>query len=108
MPNIWWIGKVVVPLHSQLKRTGFRKCLSLMSGEQVFDVKCVAWRHLYIIGVRRTSEELEKKLLRKFGGFKKLSYLCIRNLKERVVGSVRYAIGVWLRWQLIETLAESM
>lgn len=33
--DIWWIGKVVVPLHSQLKRTGFRKCLSLMSGEQV-------------------------------------------------------------------------
>ena len=74
-----------------------------------FDVKSIAWRHLYnIIGVRRTSEELEKKLLRKFGGFKKLSYLCIRNLKERVVGSVRHTIGVWLRWQLIETLAESM
>ena len=50
----------------------------------------------------------QKKLLRKFGGFKKLSYLCIRNLKERVVGSVRRTIGVWLRWQLIETLAESM
>ena len=33
-----------------------------MSGEQVFDVKSIAWRHLYnIIGVRRTSEELEKK-----------------------------------------------
>lgn len=35
-PNIWWIRKVVVPLHSQLKRKGFpselgdptgRKCL---------------------------------------------------------------------------------
>ena len=35
-PNIWWIRKVVVPLHSQLKREGFpselgdptgRKCL---------------------------------------------------------------------------------
>ena len=35
-PNIWWIQKVVVPLHSQLKRKGFpselgdptgRKCL---------------------------------------------------------------------------------
>ena len=63
---------------------------------------------LYIIGARHRDEALEKKLLRKFGGFKKLSYLCIRNLKERVVGSARYTIGVWLRWQLIETLAESM
>ena len=60
-----------------------------------FDVKSIAWRHLYIIGVRRTSEELEKKLLRKFGGFKKLSYLCIRNLKERVseVSGARLGFG---------------
>ena len=36
-PNIWWIQKIVVPLHSQLKRKGFpselgdptgRKCLT--------------------------------------------------------------------------------
>ena len=94
--DIWWIGKVDVPLHSQLKRTGFRKCLSLLSGEQVLLVS-VTLAHLYIIGVRRTSEALEKKLLRKFGGFKKLSYLCIRNSKERVVGSVRYMVGAWWR-----------
>jgi len=25
-PNIWWIQKVVVPLHSQLRRKGGRKC----------------------------------------------------------------------------------
>ena len=50
---------------------------------------------IYIIGVRRTSEALEKKLLRRFGGFRKLSYLCTRNFKERVVGSVRYMIGAW-------------
>ena len=58
--DIWWIGKVDVPLHSQLKRTGFRKCLSLLSGEQVLLVS-VTLAHLYIIGVRRTSEALEKK-----------------------------------------------
>ena len=61
---------------------------------------------LYIIGARHRDEALEKKLLRKFGGFKKLSYLCTRNSKERVVGSVRYMIGDWWRRQLIETLAE--
>ena len=25
-PKIWWIQKVVVPLHSQLQRKGGRKC----------------------------------------------------------------------------------
>ncbi|EFR35021.1 hypothetical protein HMPREF9294_0774 [Porphyromonas asaccharolytica PR426713P-I] len=79
-----------------------------MSGEQVFLMLRASLGDTYIYNISRTSEELEKKLLRKFGGFKKLSYLCIRNPKERVVGSVRYTIGVWLRWQLIETLAESM
>ena len=48
----------------------------------------------------------KKKLLRKFGGFKKLLYLCIRNSKERVVGSVRCTVGGWWRRQLIEALAE--
>ena len=45
--NIWWIGKVVVPLHSQLKRTGFRKCLSLMSGEQVLLVSVTLGASIY-------------------------------------------------------------
>ena len=45
--DIWWIGKVVVPLHSQLKRTGFRKCLSLMSGEQVLLVSVTLALLLY-------------------------------------------------------------
>lgn len=45
--NIWWIGKVVVPLHSQLKRTGFRKCLSLMSGEQVLLVSVTLGAPIY-------------------------------------------------------------
>ena len=56
------------------------------------------WILLYIIGVRRTSEALEKKLLRKFGGFKKLLYLCIRNSKERGVRAssvIRLVGGVW-------------
>ena len=53
------------------------------------------YSYIYIIGTRHRVEALEKKLLRKFGGFKKLSYLCIRNSKERVVGSVRYMIGDW-------------
>ena len=48
----------------------------------------------------------KKKLLRKFGGFKKLLYLCIRNSKERVVGSVRYMTGGWWRRRLIEALAK--
>ena len=59
--DIWWIGKVVVPLHSQLKRTGSRKCLSLMSGEQVLLVSVTLGVPIYnITGVRRTSEVLEK------------------------------------------------
>ena len=60
----------------------------------------------YVIGVRRRDEALEKKLLRKFGGFKKLLYLCIRNSKERVVGSVRYMTGGWWRRRLIEVSTE--
>ena len=69
--NIWWIGKVVVPLHSQLKRTGFRKCLSLMSGEQVLLVG-VTLAYLYILGARRTSEALEKKTSPKIWWFQKV------------------------------------
>ena len=45
--DIWWIGKVVVPLHSQLKRTGSRKCLSLMSGEQVLLVSVTLGAPIY-------------------------------------------------------------
>ena len=45
--NIWWIGKVVVPLHSQLKRTGLRKCLSLMSGGQVLLVSVTLGAPIY-------------------------------------------------------------
>ena len=67
------------------------------------------WAHLYIIGVRRTSEALEKKnFSENLVVSKKLSYLCTRNSKERVVGSVRYIVGAWWRWQLTETLAESI
>ena len=44
------------------------------------------WVLLYIIGVRRPSEALKKKLLWIFGSFEKLLYLCTRNSKE---GGVR-------------------
>lgn len=53
-----------------------------LSGEQVLVGRVVLGRS-YIIGVRRTGEALEKKLLRIFGGFEKLLYLCVRNSKER-------------------------
>ena len=37
-PNIWWIRKVVVPLHSQLKREGFPSKLGDPTGR-----KCLTW-----------------------------------------------------------------
>ena len=67
-----------------------------MSGEQVLMDRVVLGRS-YIIGVRRTGEALEKKLLRIFGGFEKLLYLCIRNSKEggfRVSLVIRLVGGV--------------
>ena len=107
-PNIWWIGKVDVPLHSQLKRTGFRKCLSLMSGEQVFDVKSIAWRHLYIIRCKTHERGAQKKTSPKIWWIQKVVVPLHSQPQRKGVGSVRRTIGVWLRWQLIETLAESM
>ena len=52
-------------------------------GYDIIILGTAIWALLYIIGVRRASEALEKNLLQIFGGFEKLLYLCIRNSKER-------------------------
>ena len=103
-PNIWWIQKVVVPLHSQLQRKGGRKCP--MHGWRLVTTTadrsaCRAnlgaclpgWlealrRDLLInTGFRQIEIDRQKKLLQKFGGLKNLSYLCTHNPQEKAVRS---------------------
>ena len=60
LPKVWWIGEDVLPLHSQLKRTGLRRCLETLSGEQVLMDRVMFGRSYIQVGVRRTGEALEK------------------------------------------------
>lgn len=99
-PKIWWIQKVVVPLHSQPQRKGGRKCpahdwglVTMVADRNACWVyvmtRLPGWfrdsmKHLLVwvfIDWQKTIGE--KKLLQIFGGFKNLSYLCTHNPQEK-------------------------
>ena len=100
-PKIWWIRKVVVPLHSQLKREGCPSELGDPTGQKCltqFLERCTAsgfggglpsvalgfpTDFLILMGLSK------KKLLRIFGGFKNLLYLCTHNPQEKADRSSR-------------------
>ena len=102
-PKIWWIQKVVVPLHSQLQRKGGRKCpihdwrsVTTMADRSACRADLLArsrdWsealrRLLFHTSFRQIEIDRRKKLLQIFGGFKNLSYLCTHNPQEKAVRS---------------------
>ena len=98
-PNIWWIRKVVVPLHSQLKREGFPSELGDPTSQRCltrFLEKCTTGSFEgflpsvtseFPMGFLIPMGLSKKKLLRIFGGFKNLLYLCTHNSQERAVRS---------------------
>ena len=100
-PDIWWIQKVVVPLHSQLKREGCPSELGDPTGQRClirFLERCTASRFggfLPSVASERPMGFLipmglsKKKLLRIFGGFKNLLYLCTHNPQEKADRSSR-------------------
>ena len=100
-PKIWWIQKVVVPLHSQLKREGCPSELGDPTGQRCltqFLERCTASGFggvLPSVALEFTTDFLilmglsKKKLLRIFGGFKNLLYLCTHNPQEKADRSSR-------------------
>ena len=98
-PKIWWIQKVVVPLHSQLQRKGGRKCpihdwrlvttkADRYASRANLEACLPSWLEACLIRAFSKQESIgEKKLLQIFGGFKNLSYLCTHNPQEKAVRS---------------------
>ena len=100
-PKIWWIRKVVVPLHSQLKREGCPSELGDPTGQRCltqFLERCTAggFGGFLLQQLRSFSRGFslleglsKKKLPRIFGGFKNLLYLCTHNPQEEADRSSR-------------------
>ena len=93
-PKIWWIQKVVVPLHSQLQRKGGRKCpihdwrlvatvADRDASRASLETCLLGWLEACLIRALANRNRSAKKLLQIFGGFKNLSYLCTHNPQEK-------------------------